>query len=322
MRGGHILTAGVIALSTLTLCQTPPLPGSKVSGPEPSLPSPRVVIVCWDGAKPSAIQYLLREGRLPALKGLLAEGCWSWDGRTILPSSTLPSHVSMLTGVAPDIHGVTWNSDKPEKGPLAVETAFSLAKAHGYKTAMVVGKAKLRLLDRPGSVDEDILETGPPKAIEKRAAEVLQRINPSLLFLHFAAPDASGHDWGWGDEDKGVPPSREYLAALQDCDRALRRLLAVLRRDGRWKSTLLILTADHGGHGLNHGSTDIQDVRIPWMAAGGLVGARGDLHTPVRTMDTAATALGALGIAAPANWAGKEIPCLRPSAGKALGHAA
>jgi len=321
MRGGRLVAAGAVALSALALCQTAP-PGAKRPGLEPPVPTPRVVIVCWDGAKPSALRQLLREGRLPALKGLLAEGSWSWDGRTILPSSTLPSHVSMLTGVTPDVHGVTWNSDKPEKGPLAAETVFSLAKAHGFRTAMVVGKAKLRLLDRPGSLDADLLETGPPVAVTAGAVEILRRINPSLLFLHFAAPDASGHDWGWGDEAKAIPPSREYVAALVECDRALHGLLAALRKDGRWKDTLLILTADHGGHGLNHGTDDLQDVRIPWVAAGGLVVARGELKVPVRTMDTAATALEALGIAIPANWAGNAVPCLRPEDAKALGRAA
>ena len=322
MRTGHLLTAAAVALTVLTLCQTASLPVAKRPASELLPASPRVVIVSWDGAKPSALRYLLQRGRLPVLKKLLGEGCSSWNGRTIVPSSTLPSHVSMLTGVTPDVHGVTWNSDKPEKGPLAVETAFSLAKAHGFRTAMVVGKAKLRLLDRPGSLDADILESGTPEAVAKRAEEILQRINPSLLFLHFSAPDASGHESGWGDESKGVPPSREYLAALVDCDRALRNIVGALRKGSRWKDTLLILTADHGGHGFNHGSEDAQDVRIPWVAAGGLVVALGELKAPVRTMDTAATALGALGIATPSNWAGREVPCLLPNGAKRLRPAA
>ena len=67
-----------------------------------------MIIVSRDGAKPAVLNELVQKGRLPALKNLMAEGCWTWSARTILPSSTLPSHVSTFTGVPPKTHGITW----------------------------------------------------------------------------------------------------------------------------------------------------------------------------------------------------------------------
>lgn len=285
-------------------------------------PSPRVIVISWDGAKPSVLKEMVQEGRLPALKRMMDAGCWTWNARTILPSSTLPAHISMLTGLSPEAHGVTWNSHKPEKGPLKVETIFSVAKKDGFRTAMVVGKPKLRLLDKPGTLDDDVLEEGDARAVGRAARQILRQKNPDLLFVHFAQPDEAGHDWGWGDERTGTAASPQYQNALEACDRALGTLLREIHRSGRRGTTLIILTADHGGMGRNHGGDDPQETTIPWIASGGLVAVRGELKSPVKAMDTAATALTALGIPVPSGWTGTPVPCLRPSGGSILRPAA
>jgi arylsulfatase A-like enzyme len=230
----------------------------------------------------------------------------------------------MLTGLPPSQHGVTWNSDRPEKGPLAVPTVFSLAKAAGLKTAMVVGKTKLKLLAGTGNVDSEVLETGPPHEVAMQALDILTQKDPDLLFVHFAAADGEGHDYGWGNSATGQPPSPEYEGALAACDRATAEILKSVHSDGRWRTTLLILTADHGGKEKNHGGEDPQETSIPWVADGGLVVARGELRVPVVTEDTAATALSALGIPVPAGWTGRPVPGVLSSrpAGAALRPAA
>ncbi len=237
----------------------------------------------------------------------MKDGCWTWTAQTIVPSSTLPSHVSMLAGVPPAVHGVTWNSDRPEKGPLQVSTVFSVAKSRNLTTAMVVGKTKLRLLDEPGTVDADCFVEGDAEAVAQGALEIIGQLDPDLLFLHFAQPDAAGHENGWGDTRAGIAPSAEYLSALRACDAALGTLVRRLKAGRRWDRTLMILTADHGGHAKNHGSADPQDTTIPWIAAGPLVEARGPLRPAVRTVDTAATALAALGVAVPISWTGRPV---------------
>ena len=265
------------------------------------------VIVSWDGGKPSVIRQLVAEGKLPTVRSLLAEGSYSWTAKTVIPSSTLPSHTSMVTGVTVQKHGVTWNDKfREEEGYVKVPTIFELAKRIGLKTAMVVSKSKLRQFAKPGTLDAEKVVSGDALKVAEEAVRVLEQIKPNLLLVHFTDPDSAGHSYGWGNEKKGVPPSQEFLEALKRCDEATGKIVAALKRNGLWQQTLLILTADHGGHDKTHGTADPEDVNIPWIAAGGLAEKRGELRREIRTMDTAATALAALGIQVE-NWDGKPI---------------
>ncbi len=292
----------LLALSLAANAATP------APAPRPPEPSRRAVIISWDGAKPEVLRALMAQGHLPTVKSVEDEGCWTMDAHTIVPSLTLPSHVSMTTGLLPTAHGVTWNSDRPEKGPLKVPTVFTLAREAGLKAALVVGKTKLALLAGPGGPGCVVLKEGGPEEVVKRAAQTLKERDLDLLFVHFAAPDADGHDFGWGDTAAGQPPSAEYQAALCACDAATGHLLATLKADPRWAQTIVILTADHGGKGKDHGGEDPQETTIPWLATGGLVAAHGALKVPVHTTDTAATALAALGLPVPSGWAGRPVP--------------
>ncbi|HAA57604.1 MAG TPA: hypothetical protein DCE42_22750, partial [Myxococcales bacterium] len=107
-------------------------------------PQKHVVIISWDGAKPSVIRSLFRKGHMPHLHALMKEGAYTLDATTIVPSITLPSHTSMLTGVSPRKHGITWNRYKPKRGTPKVPTLFKLAKRHKLSTAMIYTKSKFR----------------------------------------------------------------------------------------------------------------------------------------------------------------------------------
>ena len=268
---------------------------------------PLVVVVSWDGAKPSILKRLLEEGRLPTLKGLLDEGCYTFEAQTIHPSSTLPSHVSMLTGLEPAAHGVTWNSYKPERGYVPVPTVFEIATEAGMRTAMVCGKEKFWHLRKPGTLAASTYLTDPPGKAVEEALRMRAAIRPHLLFLHLRDPDIAGHDFGWGCDEEGVPPSEEYIATLEACDRALGIFLERLMEDGEWGRTLLIVTADHGGHGESHGTDHPEDMTIPWIASGGLVKRRGEIREAVGVIDTTPTVLDALGLPVPEECEGKVI---------------
>jgi len=116
---------------------------------EPS-PSPRLIVVSIDGLRPDAIDV----SRASALQRLREEGASARRALTILPSFTLPSHSSMLTGLDVPGHGVTWNDDRfSALGPIDAPTALEMARDQGCTTAAFFSKRKMRLLDRPGSLD-------------------------------------------------------------------------------------------------------------------------------------------------------------------------
>ena len=252
-----------------------------------------VVIISFDGLRPDAIA----KASTPVLDLLVKEGAHTWNAQTVLPSITLVSHASMLTGVEPSRHGIT--SDTGTIRPLRVPTCFELAKQVGYPTAMVVGKPKFKHLAKPGTIDYFSNPGYWAKDVARVAVKRLAQQQTGLMFLHLPDPDSTGHKYGW--------MSAKQLKSVSDCDSALGTVLKALDGYGLRGRTLVIVTADHGGHDRKHGSKDPRDRTIPWICAGPGVGTACKIQGPVSTCDTAATALHALGVAIPSDWQGKPV---------------
>src|SRR5690625_3556746 len=91
-------------------------------------PRPKhVVVISIDQANPDAIQ----KTEMPVVHSMVKNGAHTWNAFTIVPSITLPSHASMVSGVGIQAHQIDWNNYQPDKGPIAVPTIFSLAKERG-----------------------------------------------------------------------------------------------------------------------------------------------------------------------------------------------
>ena len=271
--------------------------GSPTAVPTPAptpAPQPRVVILSVDGLRPDAVMgSLALEAAAPNIMSLAARGTYTWRAQTVSPSETLPGHSSMLSGQPPSVHHMTWDDYQPGRGFIPVPTVFSIAHAAGLRTVMVVGKDKLQHLNIPGSVDAfDMTNRGDAEIANEAIVQVQAGFD--LMFVHFPDTDLCGHQDGW--------MSTGYLARVASVDRAIGRVLTALPF-----GTTVILTADHGGRGTNHSAAIAEDLTIPWMIAGPRVVARGELARPVRTVDTAATALFVLGLAFPAGTAGQPV---------------
>ena len=275
-----------------------------------------VFIISLDGGKPDVIQ----QSQMPVLKRLVAEGACTWTAQTIFPSKTLPSHISMLTGVQPAKHHILWNDYKPEEGLVKVPTIFSLAKQAGFSTAMFVGKEKLKHLLVPGSVDEfgfnrkvsgEVIKqvagekkpgkegTVLTKTVAADAVAYIAAKKPNLCFIHYTDTDNVGHKAGWG--------SPEQIQAFADEDAGIGAVMTAIRRSGLAASSVVIVTADHGGHAKTHGDNIPDDMNIPWIAWGKGVKKNFTITAPVSICDTAATALWLLDIKLPAEFDGKPV---------------
>ncbi|MBW3572882.1 MAG: alkaline phosphatase family protein, partial [Gemmatimonadetes bacterium] len=236
------------------------------------------------------------------LQRMMREGAYSLDARTILPSRTLPSHTSMITGVQPAVHGITWNDEQvAAQGRVRVATMFDMADSAHLRTAAFFGKAKFRHLihdDAPDDVEAPRgLEVVLAPRITQEVIHYLRFNEPDLLFVHIADPDIAGHSAGW--------MTTPYRWAVRRADAAIEQIrrAAVRRFNG---DVVVIVTADHGGHGTDHGTEALEDVRIPWIAWGPAVDP-GELPFGIRTMDTAATALWLLGVPVPERWEGRPV---------------
>jgi len=293
-RGKVLALAASLGMGAAAAAQTP----VPAAAPAP-VRAANVMVISIDGLRPDAIERVGARN----LQRLMREGAWSLRAETILPSKTLPSHTSMLTGVTPEVHGITWNEDEVgDAGTVGVPTIFDLAEERGIPTAAFFGKAKFRHLVRAGAAPT--VRSAPRGAEVFRAGVVTQQVEqhlrfrkPRLLFVHLADPDQAGHRYGW--------MSLPYRMAVRSADAAVGRLVEAAERV-YGGDVLVIVTADHGGHGHGHGSEAEEDVRIPWIAWGRGVGT-GEVQDLVRTMDTAATALWVLGVPIPPSWAGRPV---------------
>lgn len=273
-----------------------------------------IFIISFDGGKPAVIH----ESDMPTLKKIAAEGAVTWVANTIFPSKTLPSHTSMLTGLSPEKHQVLWNNYEPLRGKVKVPTVFSIAKQAdpSISTAMFPGKAKFRHLWLPGTIDRfdygGLQEETPVTAseeIEKNvipaqkvagtaSAYILEK-KPNLCFIHFPDPDSAGHKSGWG--------SPEQKEAFKVSDQALSQITKAIADAGITDSSVIIISADHGGHDKTHGTNAPEDMNIPWIASGKGVKKNFIITQPVTTFDTTATALWLLGVPLPAELDGKPV---------------
>ena len=261
--------------------------------PVPAPHASRVLILSIDGLRPDAIL----SAPMPNLLHLMQNSAYTLNAQTIFPSSTLPSHASMLLGVCPSKHGVDWNDYIPEKGFALGTDIFDLAHAAGLQTVMYVGKEKLRQLTEPSSTDIFVYVNDRDLVVAQRLLDNFPQ-DFGLLFVHFPLVDGMGHEYGW--------MSPEQLSVAYRADEALGNILAELDARGLRDDTLIIVTADHGGHDTTHGYSLPTDMTIPWIVSGPFVQPR-MLTTQVHTMDTAATAAFILGLPIPPEWDGVPV---------------
>lgn len=279
--------ATATGLPTDTPTPTPtatPLPGTQY-----------VVIISIDGLRPDALDL----ADTPTLDRLRAKGAYCPSAQTVRISETLPGHASMLSGMIPEKHGVLWGLPYIGWPGMNGPTLFNVAHDAGLATAMVLGKEKLSYLVLPNSVDELFCAEVHDTQIKDQALEVIEAGLPHVLFVHFPDTDRVGHNYGW--------MSCNQLQSIRFVDGLIGEILIALENGGYLDSTLLIVTADHGGHGFGHGDDSPLDRTIPWLAVGPRVPGGVTLTRHIDIYDTAATALYALELPIPETWDGQPI---------------
>src|SRR2546423_8678463 len=166
-----------------------PAPGDKVVAVEHQRPKiNHVLIISEDGLRADAVATL----HLKWHDLLRRRGAYSDHAMTIRDASTLPAHASMLSGVEPKTHGLTWNTWRPREGYIKTPTIFTHAQDAGLTTAFFTGKTKLRHIVPPGTVGLYERPGYYCKKVAEQAADYLTPEKPGLAFVHFSDPDESG----------------------------------------------------------------------------------------------------------------------------------
>ncbi len=258
----------------------------------PAAVARHVIVVSFDGMRPDA----LRRVWSPTLQ---AQSAASWTARTTRPSVTMPAHTSMVTGVGPEIHNVRFNDWGTDRPRLALPTIFTEVRRSSGSVRVIVTKPKLRFLAAPELVTYLSYPRHRQAEVLAIAGQTFRAEQPTLLFVHVADPDAVGHRSGWMSEP--------YLEVIAEVPVLVAGLLRDVVAAGVLSETLVIITADHGGHGRTHGTDLAEDMTIPWVALGGAARPGLTLTQPIVIYDTAATVLSALGVAIPPAWQGRPV---------------
>src|SRR5271155_1676913 len=317
-------------LGTAAWCQT----SAHTAAPSAS---PDVFLITIDTLRADHVGcYGYKEVETPALDALAAEGVRFTQAFTHSPI-TNTSHITILTGLLPSVHGVT------DFGvPLSPQhvTAAELLKKHGYQTAAFIGAVILDSSTLAPGIDRgfDFYDNFPKSdnkskehwdRIERRGMEVVEhaeswfdkhRTGPHFVWVHLYDP----HD----PYEPPPPFSEKYKDHLYDgeiayADSAVAHWIAFLKKAGVYDNAVIVVTGDHGEglgeHGEETHGLFLYDstlhipllLKTPGAAHHGTV-----IDAEVRTTDILPTILSATGVAPPAELNGESLlPLLEQASG-------
>ena len=256
--------------------------------------SKKVLLILVDGMRPDAVAKCPH----PFIKELQKRGSYTAQAQTVMPSVTLPCHMSLFHSVTPQRHGITTNLYVPQVRP--VRGIFDVLRANKKTCAMFYDWEELRDLGRPDALAHACFYSGHVMSYEKAnlaitadAVEYIQKYSPDFAFLYLGFTDEAGHNFGWMTD--------EYMRSVFESWVCIERAVKALPEDYS-----VFVTADHGGHERSHGTEMPEDMTIPLFAAGDGFIAGGELKN-ASIMDLAPTIVKILGIAPEDEWEGKPL---------------
>jgi arylsulfatase A-like enzyme len=289
--------------------------------PSAGLPHRNVLLVSLDTLRARSLSaYGCERATTPSLDTLMAAQGALFENASTPAPHTLPSHMSLFSGLYPHTHGVR---NYMRKLHAKYRTLTEVLRAAGYATAaftengFLIAQAGFRRgfavyhenkspnLHRPLGQIGDTFGRG-------RAWLRWQGNRPFFLFLHTYEvhfPYVPPADYrSYFGRAGSLPPGPErdrllYEQEIRYTDDHVRALLEELDDLGLADSTLVIVTSDHGEEFMEHGRRRHgfqlyeESTRVPLlMRWPGIIPAGLRVTTPVSLVDLAPTILDLLGI--------------------------
>lgn len=249
----------------------------------------RLLVISIDGLRPDYISDADQHGlKIPALRALSAQGAYASGVRGVLPTSTYPSHTTVLTGVAPARHGIGGNHPFAEEREgldvwyyyaeaLRTPTLWDAASAAGRCVASVswpvtVGATSIRYnipeltltrtdedlkLTRgaatPGLMPQLAQGAGPYLTdAQKPIARDWARARYALEIIRLKKPDFFTVHFAATDhmQHRSGPFTPPVLEALEEIDQMIAQLIAALREQD--PAATVCIVSDHGFARVDH----------------------------------------------------------------------
>ncbi len=228
---------------------------------------PSLVLITIDTLRADYLSsYRSGRAKTPTMDALADDGVLFENAYCQVPL-TPPSHASILTGTYPATHGVRDFTSGPLRPDLP--TLATILKANRYQTAAFVSAF---VLDRSWGLgrgfdlyydkfqDEDFQGVNPGN-VQRPADQTLDQVLPWLektngpffLWLHLFDPH---HDYRPPEPFRSLYASDPYAGEVAWVDSQLARLVGMLKRQGIYDQTLVVLTSDHGEGLGDHGEQE------------------------------------------------------------------
>ncbi len=204
-----------------------------------------VLIISIDALHPNALGTKTTK----MINQLMAKGVFTLDGNSTKPPLTLLSHAAMFSGVGPENGGRKVNVWNPGQKQIAHKTIFDDAKLEGFTTGFFYSKEKLGYLIT-GTVDRHKMD--PDFSVDNAFDFFKSSDQKKFCFIHISGLDRTGPVEGWMSDG--------YMEELFFIDDSITPLIKdVLSKKGY----LVIITSDHAGHQIIHGSEHPDDAKLP-----------------------------------------------------------
>lgn len=213
-------------------------------------PPSTVILISLDGTRPQDVT----DETLPTLVELGRRGARAEALVPVNPTNTFPNHVSLATGVAPEVHGIVNNHfDDPRRGPfderavhawLESDPIWSIAERSGVPTASfywVGSEGPWRGGPAPRDTRRFSSRTREKTKVDQILAWLAEndpQRRPRLITCWFHGADHAAHEDG-----PGAPSTRDALRAQE---REIARLVRALEDRGLFATTTLVFVSDHG----------------------------------------------------------------------------
>jgi len=253
----------------------------------------KVLLILVDGMRPESLALCGH----PFVNEMLAHSYHTLTATTVMPSVTLPCHMSLFHSVTPQRHGILSNLYVPQVRP--VRGLCEVLKGTGRKSALFYNWEELRDLTRPDSICHASFFSGHvygyEAANQKLADSLLDFLKtdqPEFIFLYLGWTDGAGHGNGW--------MSDEYIRSVRGSFSSIEQVVRALPED-----YTVFLTADHGGHDRTHGTEMPEDMTIPLMIYRPEFSSKELPETNI--IDIAPTIVKLLDVPADPEWEGKPL---------------
>lgn len=252
------------------------------------------VLFLIDGMRPDGMM----QAETPVIDRLMAAGVFTLTAQTVMPSMTLPCHISLFHGVAPSRHGITSNMWTPQVRP--VMGLFDLLQQENLITAAFYNWEELRDVARPGALNASFMikdntyDATADTAVAQLAASWLGKNVFNFAFVYLGGTDIAGHLHGWMSDG--------YLNAVSHADHCIGTVLKALP-----PHCTIIVTSDHGGHDQTHGTDSPEDMTIPLILSQGKITNNTKMKPGVKITDIAPTIGSYFGVKLPNEWVGEPL---------------